>query len=315
MRKILMLLFTIPFFSTFLLAQEQKTFTIGFAHVDLNNPYYIAMEKEAYAQAALRGVKIIINIASNDITLQNKQVNALLDSKIDGLIINSVNEYGTMSTIKRAKDLSIPVVAIDRPLYGDYLAYVGIDQWRSGELQGEYIAKTLLPKGGNIVMMLGVPGEPATIGREGGMLNVLQHPKYAGKYKILSSYRADYNMDLGYVKMQEAIKSFGDKIDLVYCLNDAMALGALKALKEAKLFKTFVLGIDGQKEAYKEIENLSQFKATVINNPTEITKKAFDILFDYLQNKTKPFVQDVFTGTILVNSQNVKNYINSNAVF
>jgi ribose transport system substrate-binding protein len=298
--------------STPLLAEN---IAIGFAHADLNNPYYIAMEKMAYTQAAARGVKMTVLNAGNDQVIQNKQIDALLDTGIKGLIVNSVNEYGSMAAIKKAKNRGIPVVAIDRPLYGDYLAYVGIDQWRAGELQGEYIFKHLLPKGGNIVMLLGIPGEPATIGRESGMLNVIQHPKLGGKFKILGSYRADYSMELGYQKMKEAITTFGDKINLVYGLNDAMALGALKALREAGLDRVMIVGIDGQKEAYDEIEKGGQYKATVINNPDEITRKAVDLLVDHIKSGKPPASNSVITGTILVTKDNVAKHQNPEALF
>ncbi len=313
MKTILGCLFSLLFsLSTSLLADN---LSIGFAHADLNNPYYLAMEKMAYTQAAARGVKMTVLNAGNDQITQNKQIDALLDMDINGLIVNSVNEYGSMVAIKKARSRGIPVVAIDRPLYGDYLAYVGIDQWRAGELQGEYIVKHLLPKGGNIVMLLGIPGEPATIGRESGMLNVIQHPKQAGKYNILGSYRADYCLEVGYQKMQEAITTFGSKIDLVYGLNDAMALGALKALREAGLAKVMIVGIDGQKEAYDEIAKGGQYKATVINNPAEVTRKAVDLLVNHIKSGKPPASTSVITGTILVNKDNVAKHQNPNALF
>ncbi len=300
------------FLSTSLRAEN---FAIGFAHVDLNNPYYLAMEKMAYTQAAARGVEITVLNAANNQVSQNKQIDALLDKGIKGLIVNSVNEYGSMAAIKKAKSRGIPVVAIDRPLYGDYLAYVGIDQWRAGELQGEFIVKHLLPKGGNIVMLLGIPGEPATIGRENGMLNIVQHPKFAGKFNILGSYRADYSMELGYQKMKEAITAFGSKIDLVYGLNDAMALGALKALREAGLLKVMIVGIDGQKDAYDEIAKGGQYKATVINNPAEITSRAVNLLVDHIKSGKPPASNSVITGTVLVTQENVGQYQKSDALF
>lgn len=297
-------------------AAAAKDLHIGFAHCDLNNPYYRAMEQTARQQAAARGARITIVNAGNDLAVQNGQINALVDQEVDGLIVNSVNEFGTMTAIKRAKLRNIPVVAIDRPLYGDYLAYVGIDQWRAGELQGEYIAKTLLPDGGNIVMLLGIPGEPATIGRESGMLNVIQHPRFGGRFSVLASYRADYSMELGYRKTIEAIRSFGSRIDLVYALNDAMALGALKALREAGLTRVMVAGIDGQKEAYAEIANGGQYKSTVINNPSEITRKAVDLLLDHLASgQPAPAPQGIITGTILVTPDTVAQHYNPASVF
>jgi ABC-type sugar transport system substrate-binding protein len=293
-----------------------RAITLGFAHVALNNPYYIAMEKAATDTAQKLGARLLIRNAKGEVLVQNEQINELIDAGVNGLVVNSATEYGTMAAIKRAKEKGIPVVAIDRPLYGDYLAYVGIDQWRAGTLQGEYIATELLPQGGNIVMLLGVPGEPATIGRGNGMLNVIQHPKFAGRYNVLASYRADYNMELGYQKTVDAIGRFGGKINLIYALNDAMALGALKALGEADLKQVMVAGIDGQKEAYAEImkEN-SAYRSTVINNPSEITRRAVELLADALINGHQPEKRTIITGTVLVTRDNVAKYFDPTSVF
>jgi ribose transport system substrate-binding protein len=122
-------------------------------------------------------------------------------------------------------------------------------------------------------------------------------------------------MDLGYRKMQEAIKTFGTQIDLVYALNDAMALGALKALREAGLTKVMIAGIDGQKEAYAEIARGGPYRSTVINNPDEITRRAVDLLVDFLESGQPSAGSAVMTGTILVTPDNVARYFDSDSVF
>jgi ABC-type sugar transport system substrate-binding protein len=115
--------------------------------------------------------------------------------------------------------------------------------------------------------------------------------------------------------MKNAIRSYGAKIDLVYALNDAMALGALKALREAGLGKVMVVGVDGQKEAYHEIAKGGQFKATVVNNLAEITRKAVDLLLEYLVSGKPSTPATVLTGTILVTGDNVSRYLDPASTF
>jgi ABC-type sugar transport system substrate-binding protein len=298
-----------------LVGAQGKKILLGFSHVAMNCPYYLAMDKAAKETAAARGADIIVLNADLDISKQIADVESLLVKGVKGLIINSVTEYGTMPIIKKVKAMGIPVVAIDRPLYGDYLAYVGINQWKAGELQGEFFTKKLLPGGGNILLIIGDPGCPASIGRGNGMLSILDRPENKGKYKILATYAAQYNQMLGMQKMEEGIAAFGEQIDLVYCANDSMALGALDALRNAGLTGVMVAGVDGQKEAYAEIQAGGQYKSTVINNSWEITQKAVNLLMDYLQKKVAPKEKEVITGTILVNGDNVNKYYDPNSVF
>ena len=56
---------------------------IGFAHVDLNNPYYRAMEKAAYHQAAARGVKIAVVNARNDLASQNPNFTQFIEKSLN----------------------------------------------------------------------------------------------------------------------------------------------------------------------------------------------------------------------------------------
>jgi ribose transport system substrate-binding protein len=312
-RKLLLVVLVLLLAAVFVGAQAK--ILLGFAHVSMNNPYYLAMDKAARDTAAARGADIIVLNAEEDISKQISDIESLLLKGVKGLIVNSATEYGTMPVIKKAKAMGIPVVAIDRNLYGDYLAYVGIDQWKAGELQGEFITKKLLPNGGNIVLIIGDPGDSASIGRGNGMLSILDKPENKGKYTVLGTYKASYNQMLGMQKMEEAIAAFGSKIDLVYCANDSMALGAQAALANAHLDKVMICGVDGQKEAYAEILKGGQYKSTVINNSWEITQKAVNIMMDYLTKKTPPAEKNVITGTILVNADNVKKYYDKNAVF
>ncbi len=309
---------------------------IGFSQVALNAPYYVAMERAARETAQRLGAKITILNADNDVATQINQINNLLVQGINALIVNSATEYGTQPVIKQVTARGIPVVAIDRNLYGDYIAYVGIDQWKAGVLQGQYISQKLLPNGGNIVLLEGDPGGPANIGRMNGMLSVLDEPQNKGKYTILGKYAAFYNQSQGLTKMEQAIAAHGNKIDLVYAANDAMGLGALQALQEAKMTKVMISSVDGQKEAYQEIMKGGQYKSTIVNNSWDITRIAVRVLVDYLQKGMSPADtvaaikkedpklgasvymegdKDIITGTVLVTADNIKDYYDPNAVF
>jgi ABC-type sugar transport system substrate-binding protein len=315
---------------------QTKDVYIGFAQCALNAPYYVAMERAATETAQRLGAKITILNSDNDVAKQIDQINNLLVQGINGLIVNSDTEYGTEPIIKQVTAQGIPVVAIDRNLYGDYIAYVGIDQWKAGVLQGQYISQKLLPSGGNIVLLEGDPGDPANIGRMNGMLSVINQGANKGKYTILGQYAAFYNQSQGLAKMEQAIAAYGKKIQLVYAANDAMGLGALQALQEAKMTNVMICSVDGQKEAYQEILKGGQYKSSIVNNSWDITRIAVRVLDNYLTKAMTPaqtleqikqddpalgetaYMQgdkDIITGTVLVSADNVKKFYNPNSVF
>ncbi len=309
---------------------------IGFSTVAMNAPYYVAMDRAAKETAERLGVDITVINADNDISKQIDDINNLMVQGIDGLVVNSTTEYGTQPVIKQVVAQGIPVVAIDRNLYGDYIAYVGIDQWKAGVLQGEYIAGELLPDGGNLVLLAGDPGGPANIGRMQGMQSVLEREENAGKYNILGTYAAYYNRSEALTKMEEAIAAHGDDIDLVYAANDSMALGAMEALREAGMSDVMLAGVDGQKEAYEAIKDTDQYKSTIVNDSWVITQIAVRILHDYLVQGQEPREvvdelksedeifertielrdgNEVITGTVLVTEENVDDFYDPDSVF
>jgi ribose transport system substrate-binding protein len=123
-----------------------------------------------------------------------------------------------------------------------------------------------------------------------------------------------YNQAEGMARMEDGIAAFEGKIDLVYCHNDAMCLGALDAIR-ARNLKIPVAAVDGQKEAFEQIMlGGDKYLSTVINNSWEITTKAMELLMKYLDKKEKP-PKKVITGTILVTKDNVTEYYDPQAIF
>ena len=53
------------------------------------------------------------------------------------------------------------------------------------------------------------------------------------KFKIIASQSGDFTLAGGKQVMEAFIKTYGNKINLVYAHNDDMALGAIQAMEEA----------------------------------------------------------------------------------
>lgn len=316
----------------------QDKIKIGFAHVNMNAPYYIAMKETAEIVANEENVELIMYNCEDDLSKQVRQIMSMISMGIDGLLINPVTTDGPKTAIEACIKEGIPVVAIDRQLYGDYIAYVGIDQWQAGYNVGEYIVEKVFPDKEKVVWveLQGSPGCPAGIGRGGGFHQALDE---LGKNRFSRFYndRGYYDSSMGMQIMEDAIvkaKGAGVNIDLVFGHNDAMALGAREALKKAEMSDVILCGVDAQKEALYLIKTKEkpQYVATIVNWSTDITRIGMKALIDYIREGKSPDftpieelsaysvqISDptkyIKTGTFLIYEGNVEEYYNPDSIF
>ena len=319
-------------------ASEKKELTIGFAHVNMNAPYYVAMQNEAEKVAKEENVNLIWYNCEDDVNKQVRQVMSMIGKGIDGLLINPVTPQGVKRAITACVEEKIPVVAIDRQLYGDYIAYVGIDQWQAGNLVGEYIVNKIFPDKEKVtwVELQGSPGGPAAIGRGGGFHQAIDDLG-KGRFELFYYDRGYYDRTKGMQIMEDAIvkaQGKGVKIDLVFGHNDSMVLGAREALIRAGIKDVILCGVDAQKEAVKLIIDGDQPKyvATLVNWSNDITRIGMKALIKHIRTGDVPDytspsdltayskqISDptkyIKTGTFLIYDGNAKENYDPNAVF
>jgi len=89
------------------------------------------------------------------------------------------------------------------------------------------------PNGANILVIEGVPGTHATE-RYKGFKGVLGSPN--PKYPILDSQPADWVTDKAQQVAENLLGKY-DKVDVIWAMNDEMAMGALQAVKAAGRLK------------------------------------------------------------------------------
>ena len=77
----------------------------------------------------------------------------------------------------------------------------------------------------------------------------------------LLAQTGDWSQSQGQKIMEEALDEFGNDIEVVFCNNDAMALGALEAIREADRTvgeDIYLTGVDAWKKQFRALltENL-----------------------------------------------------------
>ena len=224
-------------------AEAKKEFLIGMSQCNLGEPWRVAMNDQIAAAAAqYPEFKVVFSDAAQDNSKQVADVENFIQQKVDLLIISPNEAKPLTAVVKKAYDAGIPVIVLDRKVEGDsYTSFIGGDNKLIGKKAGEYVAKVLGDKGGNVVEIKGLEGAtPQQERHDGFMEGVASNPNV----KTIASQNCDWLRDKA-ITVMEAMLQANKKIDVVYGHNDPAAEGAYIAAKNAGREKEMIyIGID-----------------------------------------------------------------------
>lgn len=158
--------------------QEEKKLVFAFVPKLLDNPVFnLAWTAAQQAAKDLGNGKIEVQRfapVKSDAVEQAQIVESLIERKVDGIAI-SVNDADALKeSIDKAIDAGIPVVTFDSDApKSKRIAFYGTNNPNCGKMMGEYLVKTMGPKG-NIALLMGTPGAPNLDERKNGLMEFLK---------------------------------------------------------------------------------------------------------------------------------------------
>ncbi len=237
------------------LAQDKKL-KIGAAPYGLNAEFMQIWSAALKEHPAVKNGDVDLTIFDGryDALVQQEQVNTMITQKFDAIIFVPIDIEAAATAVQAAHDAGIPVVGSNTRVNSDLLtSYVGSDDTISGYME----AKTVLDKlgcKGNVVILEGPIGQSAQISRlEGNKKALAECPNV----KVLEDQTANWSRAEAQTLMENWLTSHPGQINGVIGQNDEMALGAIEAIKAAKLnVKDFAIaGIDGITDALHAVKD------------------------------------------------------------
>ncbi|MFC9328589.1 sugar ABC transporter substrate-binding protein [Kitasatospora sp. NPDC057015] len=206
---------------------------------------------EAQIKAIAPNAQIDYYNANQDATTQQTQVDTALTKGNQVLILDAVDAKSIQSSVQKAHDAGVKVVAYDRLAQGPVDAYVSFDNRKVGVLQGEALVKAVGDKAsaGKIIMINGSPTDPNAAEFKAGA-----HSAMDGKLTIGKEYDTpNWDPNNANQEAAAAITALGaPNVVGVYSANDGMAAGIATALKAANL-SVPLTGQDAQLDAVQRI--------------------------------------------------------------
>ena len=287
-------------------AGDVKTYKVGVAIYQYNDNFMTLYRQEIenyFKTLETDTVKYEVTMVDgkNDMGEQTNQIDTFITQKMDVIICNLVQTSSAEVIIDKVVAAGIPLVLINREPLGDdgdesypgiinnpTVCYVGADARQSGTYQGEIVLA--LPNKGDIngdgvvsyVMVVGDPENPDAQYRTEYSIKALTD---AGvQVKELVKNVGNWDQTKGQEIVAAALTQYGDEIEVVFCNNDGMALGAAAAIEAAgrKVGEDiYLLGVDALDECQEMVQK-GTMTGTVLNDHIGQSHKAVDVAIQAL---------------------------------
>ena len=268
-----------------------------------------------------KGYTVTFMDGKNDQAEQNNQINNFIAQGVDALIINPVMTSAADQIIATVKDADVPTVLINREPTAEQmsayekLVYVGCDARQSGTMQGELILDTENKgdiNGDGKISYIMIQGDPENVDAQYRTEFSVKALTDAGmEVEQLDLQRGDWDRNKGQEIAQNDLAQFGDEIEVVFCNNDDMAIGALQAIQAAGRTVNediYLVGVDALDAALNEVA-AGNMTGTVLNDAQGQAEGAVAAMEELLGGKTYASgEQSIYVDYVKVTPDNVADF-------
>ena len=244
---------------------------IGMTFQELNNPYFVTMQKALRDAAASIGASVVVTDAHHDVAKQISDVEDMLQQKIDILLVNPTDTSGIQSAVSSAHKAGAVVVAVDANASGPVDSFVGSKNFDAGQISCQYMAKAI-GGSGEVAILDGIPVVPI-LERVRGCKAALQ--KFPG-VKIVDTQNGRQERDVALTVTENMIQAHPN-LKGIFSVNDGGSMGVLSAIESSN--KDIKLtSVDGAPEAVAAIAKPgSKFIETSAQYPADMVRIAIGI--------------------------------------
>jgi len=204
----------------------RRTYIVGLVIPDLMHSFFAEVANGLSKRLSGSGYQILVANSNEDAEVERREIEALLARSVDGLVVASAARDWRRSIPEALKSDRVPYVLIDRKPPRLKVNFVGTDDEEIGTLGTEH----LLEQGCQQLAHIRGPETPNSLRRMQAFTRTLERHglPYSPDYITIAG-RDDEG---GYRAMLELLKR-KPAPDGVFCYNDPVAAGAIKAVLES----------------------------------------------------------------------------------
>lgn len=273
----------------------------GATYMTMNNPFFEIIDDEIRNILESRGDILITRDPALSVEKQMEQVQEMIDRRVDAIFINPVDWKAIKPALSRAVKAGIPVIAVDSDVYdaGKVACTVVSDNYQAGVLCAKHLLENR--ERGNILLLTHTAAKSGIDRIQGFRDTIKGHEGFV----ILAEGDCQGQLELAMPVTEKLLEEY-PQADVMMCLNDLAAMGAMAALEDSGMAgKVAVYGVDGSPDGKSMIAE-HFMTATAAQFPKKLGRKAADTAYQILAGESvEPVIR---IPTELITMDNLEQY-------
>jgi LacI family transcriptional regulator len=204
---------------------------IGLVVPDLIHPFFAEIAKALAAALRRKNYFLIVSSSESDPQLEQDEIEHMLAHRLDCFVVASCQK--NPESLLRITEAGVPLVLVDRSFQGFASNFVGVNDYRAGELAAAH----LIAQGCKRIAHIRGPITRVGNDRAAGYHRTLEKHRLPAfeKYIVASGEASDSDGETRGKHAMEALLALRPRPDGVFCFNDTVALGAMVKAIDAGL--------------------------------------------------------------------------------
>jgi ribose transport system substrate-binding protein len=288
---------------------DEKSYTIAVIPKGTTHEFWKSIHagaEKARQELAAKGIQVELfwkgPLREDDREQQIQVVENFTSRKVSGIVLAPLDSQALVNPVASAVQAGIPVVVMDSGLKSDkYLSFVATDNFKGGQLAGQFLAKLLNEKG-NVILLRYAVGSASTEEREKGFLEAMG--QFPGIKLISADQYAGATVETAYAASQNLLNRFGNDVNGVFCVAEPATIAMTKALRDIGKAggKVKMIGFDAGSQSVLDMKN-GDVQGLAVQNPVLMGYLAVMTLVKDLQGEKVE--KRIDTGVVLISPENM----------
>jgi LacI family transcriptional regulator len=266
---------------------SRRTFTIGIVVPDLENSFFSYVVDSMIDYATEHNYYVILTVSREKEKIERQNIENLIGMRVDGLLVCLSQETTDKQVFTKVAKMKIPLVFFDRAFENLKFSRVVFNDKSGAKVSLERIIREGYTRIGHFAGY-----SETNIGRQRneGFVETLSKNKLRVRKEWI--IKGGFELKDGYDSFKKLYGS-GSLPEVIFTVNDRVALGVYKAAKEAGLRIPEDIGIFGY--GFSEITDFFDPQLTVINqDPRKMGFEAARLLISEVEGVTKKGSSKIF---------------------